>query len=267
MSYQASATDDPSIASRTTGGSSGESSTASRIDSRDAFRIGGPGQLPMWPVETGPLSMTDPSLSSAAVDISISHLQLIEIPFDKVLFTSRYTRENDPTGADETLLIYASFEGNRDRLISVLDTLLQILYELGHRGRVEIIDPRAAGGIKTFAPVLSSKQREEWDSTLGYIIVVLRRIGAEWRQIMPAIRGYWAEVSVLTVMIKATDTIFRQPEIVQLWNELSEKGYSVEFVSTNGLWGLLVISTRRLMTNKSGPVCNGPSSRHSTEWV
>jgi hypothetical protein len=181
--------------------------------------------------------MTDPSLSSAAVEISISHLQLVEIPFNKVLFTSRYTRENNPTEADETLLIYASFEGNRDRLISVLDTLLQILYELGHRGRVEIVDPRAAGGIQTFPPVLSSKQREEWDSTLGYIIAVLRRIGVEWRQIMPSNRGYWAEVSVLTVVIKATDTIVCQPEIVHMWNELSEKGYSVEFVSTNGLWG------------------------------
>ncbi|KAL4778054.1 hypothetical protein BJX76DRAFT_167570 [Aspergillus varians] len=246
MSHKETASTNPSGSTGTgTGSSTGESSVASRIDSNDFYRIGGPGQLPEWPVETRIPIIREDSLASAAIEIAMGHLKSLNIDFEKVCFMSRYTRGTTATETDTTLLIYALFDRNRDQLISLLDTLIQILSELGHIGRVEIIDPRAGKGIKTFTVVLSWQQREEWEATLGYIVGILGRINVDWRQIMPANRGYWAEISVPTVVIKTANTVHQcrhfyhhYPEVGQLRSELSEKGLQLEILGSDGLWGL-----------------------------
>ncbi|RDW61845.1 uncharacterized protein DSM5745_10517 [Aspergillus mulundensis] len=238
MSNKYTASDSHSSGTRPSEGSSGESSLASRLDTRDRYRIGGPGALPRWPViSSAPINL-DENLANTAVEIALSQLQTSNINYDRVSFASRYTHGQTATEIDSTLLILTNFEHHRDQLVSLLDTLVATLSELGHSGRVEILDTRASGGMKSFAPKLTQEQRGAWQGTLAFIIRTLGSIEVDWRQIYATNRGYWEAISTPTVVIKTAVLIDSYPETRHIRNELTEKGLSLELMGIEGLWGL-----------------------------
>jgi hypothetical protein len=61
-------------------------------------------------------------------------------------------------------------------------------------------------------------------------------LNVDWRQIFPANRGYWKEVSKTTVIVKAE--IPGSTAISQLTEDLEGSGFQLELKDTNGLWGL-----------------------------
>ncbi|KAL2829271.1 hypothetical protein BDW59DRAFT_159261 [Aspergillus cavernicola] len=220
------------------GDSSGQTSTTSQIDTHDPYRIGGPGKLPAWPVSFLPAQDIDQTLAEAVFDIAIDHLTTSNLDYKSIFFGTRATEGHPISASDTTLLIQASFDSQHDRLVAFLDNLLQVLFGFGYNGRVEIIDPRATQGTKTFPPIVSKQQQEGWEEILTNIIETLARSGADWRQVFAANRGYWKEVSKITVVIKATNITKEHPQIRQLRDELEDNHFQLEIAGTRRLWGL-----------------------------
>lgn len=119
------------------------------IDNSDYHRIGGPGTLPPGPVMTDCAGATiNSELEEAAVDIATSRLVQYNLSWDKVFLCSRATEGHTPSPSDTTVLIRAPFENQHEKLVSLLNDMIQTLRGLGFNGRVEIIDPRAKERLK-----------------------------------------------------------------------------------------------------------------------
>ncbi|KAI9374374.1 hypothetical protein BJX61DRAFT_540821 [Aspergillus egyptiacus] len=241
--------------------SSGQSSSESRIDTHDFYRIGGPGCLPEWPVSTGPCNI-DPELASTVFDITIDHLRRANIDYDGIQFCTRSTTGRPIVSSDTTLLIKASLDNQHDQLVSVVDDMIQIISGFGYLGRIEIIDPRAVNGIQTFTPEFSEQQQQSWEATLIHIVEVLQNCESDWRQVMPANRGYWKEASRPTVVIKAANLTQQQQQIIrQLREELADKDLQLEVMGTDKLWGLFgaleaTVQDRQVRDNLEWPGSN-----------
>ncbi|KAL4942771.1 hypothetical protein BDV06DRAFT_191495 [Aspergillus oleicola] len=219
--------------------SSGESSSLSRIDDSDSWRIGGPGSLPAWPLTTiyRPQDI-DHELAEAALDISLSHLNNAKIPYEHASVCRRATTGQPASSSDVTILIRAPFKARLSELVSLLDDILQVLLGLNFDGRVEIIDPLACGGLKTFAPVLSQQQQEGWNHTITRVTDALEQTGVDWRLAFAANRGYFFEESKLSVVVKASKFNPGHPEMSRLREELADHGFKLALMGVEGLWGL-----------------------------
>jgi len=68
---------------------------------------------------------------------------------------------------------------------------------------VEIVDLRAVDGPKAFPPSLTNQQQSKWDEVLDTVISLLGQFDIDWYQVFAANRGYWEDISVATVVIKA----------------------------------------------------------------
>ncbi|KAL4787631.1 hypothetical protein BJX76DRAFT_369357 [Aspergillus varians] len=220
------------------GMSSQNSYVQSNIDTSDVLRIGGPGRLQRWPVVTSPPQDINQELSDAVLDIAISHMVSSRIDCRALRLCTRVVQGYAPTPDDTTLLIECSFDGRRDTLVSLLNTLLTVLPEIGYLGRVEIIDPRAIEGIQSFTPRLSQEQEKDWEDTLKLVIEALEQSGADWRQVFAANRGYFKDVSKPTVVVKVSNITPERLQMNQLRAQLSEHSFDLEIMDTGGLWGL-----------------------------
>ncbi|KAN0068674.1 hypothetical protein V8E54_013398 [Elaphomyces granulatus] len=191
----------------------------SRLDSRNQWRIGGPGELPSWPLTTGPPeSPPSPQL-------------------EKVFICGRATKGAILRDVDSTLLIYVGFE-RQSELLSLLDDLVNVFQDLGFQGRIEMIDPRAVKGPKSFPPKFTSTQTSRWEDVLNNTIKSLDDLGVNWLQVAPANRGYWEEVSVPTVLIKAEISEQQNTFIKQLGRQLEDEDLALEIMTTDDTWGL-----------------------------
>lgn len=151
------------------------------IDSRDRWRIGGPGELPRWPLATGHPTGCSPEMNDAAVTVATDRLFKEQCEWEKVVVCSRVVRGETPTKTDDTLLIYVSMQDRHRQLIPILNDLINALYEMGFQGRVEMIDPRAMGGPKSFPPMYSTIQQGRWPSLLRGIMTQLNDSSIDWR--------------------------------------------------------------------------------------
>lgn len=220
-------------------GSSGESSEDSRIDSTDRWRIGGPGRLPPFPLSSFPPPRGPAAkFGKLAVDIAINKLIRRELPWKSVRLDGRVSEGHTLTDADTTLLIQVTFDARHSEIFSLLDDLIQVLYNLGFPGRVEIIDPRAMHGPMSFPPSLTTEQQRGWDKTLEKVIEFLTQEHVDWRQVCAANRGYWKEVSVATVLVKANASEQQAVRIPQLADIVSSDGFHLELMGTRKMWGL-----------------------------
>lgn len=223
--------------------SSGESSVESRIDSTDEWRVGGPGRLPRFPLSIGtPLNLaTSPALKSWDTVQSHATKKLIEGNFDwrSVMVCGRASQQTQTlTDADTTLLISASLENRRDELLSLLDSLIQELVNAGLPGRVEIIDPRAVGGPKTFPPSLTDQQQSQWGEVLDMVVSLLGQYNIDWYHVFAANRGYWDEVSVATIIVKAAMPESYAHGFPQIACVAEDHGFCLEVLPPTKLWGL-----------------------------
>lgn len=55
---------------------------------------------------------------------------------------------------------------------------------------------------------------------------------------MPSNRGYWKEVSVATVVIKAEISAQQQSKIAKIAQIIKKEGLCLELVGIKGMWGL-----------------------------
>jgi hypothetical protein len=111
--------------------SSGDSSVESRLDYRDQWRIGGPGELPSWPLTTGPPE--SPQLVDVMINTAINKLAKGGFSWRKVFVCGRATKGAILRGVDSTLLIYVGFE-RLSELLSLLDDLVGVFHGLGFQG-------------------------------------------------------------------------------------------------------------------------------------
>lgn len=224
--------------------SSGESSVESRIDSTDKWRVGGPGRLPRFPLSTGiPLNLADansPAFKFWDTLSSRATQSLIEGNFDwrSVKVCGRVSEGQALTDADTTLLISASYGNRRDELVSLLDSLVQELVSTGFPGRVEIIDPKAADGPKIFPPCLTDQQQSHWDEILDTVVSLLGQFDIDWYQVFAANRGYWEDISVATVVVKATVSDSYSNGFRQIAGVVDEYGFCLEVLPPTKMWGL-----------------------------
>ncbi|PGH16986.1 hypothetical protein AJ79_01370 [Helicocarpus griseus UAMH5409] len=202
---------------------SGESSVQLQIDYSDAYRLGAPALLPEWPVQTGPPSNeTNGDLMETLVEIVAKKVQERGLDFDCILPCQRYTVGDTPTAADDTIYIRAMSEVYVNTWTPFLEDFVQVAHDLGFKGRIEVIDKRAAGGRKTFVSQCSDVTMENWPVIEKHAMDCLAAANIEWDIIMPANRGYWPESSKFTLLIKVQKSVTRQA-VTLARNEIAEK--------------------------------------------
>jgi hypothetical protein len=90
----------------------------------------------------------------------------------------------------------------------------------------------------SFPPKFTPTQTGRWEDVLNNTVKSLDDLGVNWLQVVPANRGYWEEVSVPTVLIKAEMTEQQNTSIKQLARQLEKEGLALEIMATEGTWGL-----------------------------
>ncbi|RDW90255.1 uncharacterized protein DSM5745_02030 [Aspergillus mulundensis] len=209
------------------------------MDTTDPYRIGGPGKLPPWPITTGPSIGDNANLPPAADDLVLELLKTSGIIWENIYMCTRITEGQRASAADNTLYIRAPLE-DHNKAVSLLEALLECLPGKGYAGKVEIVDPRAISGYKTFPPTLFQEQQEGWEDTLTLVTAALAKAGVDWQTVYAANRGYWEEVSRPAVVVKASCAdVQDHPEITRLRAELGERGFLLEILGASGLWGVL----------------------------
>ncbi|KAK2813951.1 hypothetical protein FQN50_000352 [Emmonsiellopsis sp. PD_5] len=218
--------------------SSGEP-TESRIDSHDGFRMGGPGLLPPWPIDTQPASGPPASLIESLNSLAIGILARHHLVYERIHVCQRYTVGDTPTAADNTLYIRLFPSGTNASWIPALDDMLTETQRMGFQGRVEMIDQRAVAGLRTFAPSAPPSLQQAWPAIQDRIAHHLASMNVNWSLISLANRGYWEEVAVTTVLIKA-----RLPPrhlvnsiVSRVEQDINGYGLPVELASDRLLWG------------------------------
>lgn len=143
-----------SLGSRQREGSSGDGSmgsAGSRISSQDAFRMGGPGLLPSWPVQMGVSEGLSEQFRERLMNLALEYLGKYQLSYHRLMVVRRYSEGLIPSPADNTLYI-SLYTPSNDNWVKALDDILSAIEPLQFTGRVEMIDHRALGGMKTFPP-------------------------------------------------------------------------------------------------------------------
>ncbi|EEQ31269.1 hypothetical protein McanMca71_006840 [Microsporum canis] len=235
-----------SIRSRRQGGSSGEDSwdsAGSRIDSQDDFRMGGPGLLPSWPVDMMPSTGISAQLTEGLMNLAFIQLARYELNYHRIMVVQRYSRGHVPTPADNTLYI-SLYTSSNDNWVKALDDMLSAADQLGFSGRIEMIDHRALGGMKSFAPDTSSQLVQEWEGMKTLIIRRLTALEVNWSVVVLQKRGYWEDVAINTVVIKAFISsralaiTARDRVAFDIDSAMDQFNLQVEIVRADLLWGL-----------------------------
>ncbi|KMQ43691.1 hypothetical protein HL42_5620 [Trichophyton rubrum] len=234
-----------SISSRQRGGWSGDglmTSAGSRISSQDAFRMGGPGLLPSWPVQMGVSEGLSEQFRERLMDLALEYLGRYQLSYHRLMVVRRYSEGLNPSPADNTLYI-SLYTPSNDNWVKALDDILSAIEPLHFTGRVEMIDHRALGGMKTFSPNTPDQLVQEWEQIQSVIIRRLDSIQTNWKAIMLLKRGYWEEVAVNTIVIKASipsralAISTRDRVAFDIDNVLERFDLQVEIVRSDLMWG------------------------------
>ncbi|KAK2794511.1 hypothetical protein FQN52_008089 [Onygenales sp. PD_12] len=223
--------------------SSGEASSSSlesRIDSHDEFRMGGPGLLPPWPIDMQPASGPSASLIASLNSLAIGILARHHLVYEQIHVCQRYTVGDTPTAADNTLYIRLVPSGTNAAWIPALADLLTEAQKMRFVGRVELIDQRAVAGLCTFAPAPPLSLQQAWPAIQDRIAYRLASMNVNWSLIILANRGYWEEVAVTTVLIKARLPPRHLVHSIESRVEQDIDGYGlpVELAGDGLLWGV-----------------------------
>ncbi|KAM5431216.1 hypothetical protein MferCBS31731_007956 [Microsporum ferrugineum] len=229
-------------------GSSGDdssASTGSRIDSNDPFRVGGPGPLPVWPLETGSPQHISAQLAERLVNLAILHLERFSLGdiYHRITVVQRYCKKHTPTPRDNTLLI-SLYPSSNSNWVIVLHEMISACAEIGFTGRIEMIDHRALDGMKSFPPEVSPQLAQDWIDIQQLVARRLSSLNADWKVVMLAKRGYWKDVAVNTVLIKVslpshTAAISTRDSIALTIGDFMDRhNLQVEVARADYLWGL-----------------------------
>lgn len=219
-----------------------EDSANSLIDSQDSFRKGGPGKLPLVPVS----AVLEPGIVSPTVSAEIiSEAQRLCLQYDINYQLNVCLRHNSgeipQIPGDVTVLIEANAAENRNNeWINIIANLLDYFHEKDFPGRVEITDPIAVGGRKTFTLGHANPLINEWDGIRPSVLRSLK--SSDWVTLVPVRRGYAEANSITTLLITAIDpnTQAWQSTIASIKSLLNSRllyTVDVELHSTSGLWG------------------------------
>ncbi|KAL2813786.1 hypothetical protein BDW59DRAFT_167388 [Aspergillus cavernicola] len=189
-------------------------------------RIGGPGRLLDWPLSTEyPVGSLDRTMAEAVVDLAIGLLTRENVRICGLTTWGRTLPESD-----DTLLIKVSFEERHGQLVSILNDLIQAASGMGFHGRVEMLDPKATQGPKSFPPSLTSQQKNNWESTLQRVISSLSRLNVDWQRnkSIRQIVVIWEEISRTTVVVKAEILPQKRTVLGELARELADSHFGLE---------------------------------------
>lgn len=142
-------------------------------------------------------------LSSQLQNSLISLASEHGLDYERILLCQRYSVGHSPTLADNTLYIRLYPSGTTN-WVPILDDMITASRRIGFAGRIEMVDIRAAGGIKFYPPEVSEQLQQEWPVIKHNIIAQLSVHHVDWNIIALMKRGYWEEAAVLTVVIKAS---------------------------------------------------------------
>lgn len=222
---------------------SGQESNESRIDSHDQFRMGGPGRLPDWPVAMGPSQQLSAQVGSDLVALAQQQIERYGLNYELVTVCQRYSEGTTPTAADNT--VYIRLHEPSANWVPAIDALITSTQQMGFIGRIELVDLRAAGGPKTFAPLVPNELLQAWPSLEERVICRLSANYIDWRLVTLANRGYTEETAVLTLVVKAT--IPSTAELVtmkrNITGDVDGYGLSIEIVRSDMLWGAFAAAT------------------------
>ncbi|KAK2763182.1 hypothetical protein FQN54_009818 [Arachnomyces sp. PD_36] len=235
-------------------GSSSAPSTGAYVDNRDYYRIGGPTPLPAWPVKLGPPSQDHPqSLWDALSEVVGKHFSDYGVEQRLVLYCQRWTDGESPLSTDDTLYITTASAPDRSQWFSFMEKIVGIAMELGFKGRVEMIYEKAKGGVRSYPPVLSGYHQQHWNEIERVVAKQLSDAHIPWNIIMPANRGYWEDISRLTIVVKMRQFVPKNVLTAtehSILGEISHHGVAVEISRSVRLWGVF---------SSSGPVQSSSS--------
>ncbi|KDB23805.1 hypothetical protein H109_04305 [Trichophyton interdigitale MR816] len=235
-----------SLGSRQREGSSGDGSmgsAGSRISSQDAFRMGGPGLLPSWPVQMGVSEGLSEQFRERLMNLALEYLGKYQLSYHRLMVVRRYSEGLIPSPADNTLYI-SLYTPSNDNWVKALDDILSAIEPLQFTGRVEMIDHRALGGMKTFPPDTPDQLVQEWEQIQSTIIRCLDSIQINWKAVMLLKRGYWEEVAVNTIVVKASIpsralAISTRDQVAFDVDSIFERfSLQVDVVRSDLMWGL-----------------------------
>lgn len=164
-------------------------STETYIDSKDPYRMGGPGVLPRYPVdETVSPHAVHPHFQDL-IDYAIQTCSSRSISCQATIIT-RYNRGSCPKiPEDHTLMIVADRSTNRDdSWVVVIKDIIKRLTKIYFSGRVEIFDPSAYYGRRAFPIAHDHELVNRWDSLRPRLLAALA--GTDWAMMVPLLLGY-----------------------------------------------------------------------------
>ncbi|WEW59249.1 hypothetical protein PRK78_004718 [Emydomyces testavorans] len=218
------------------------SSTYTNIDSRDPFRKGGPGHLPLYPSNTVITGNTPENAERFIQKAS----QLCESRHVVCTITMviRHSRGSAPRlPEDITLLIYANQQTDRDDAwVIIIRQMIDIFTENSFGGRIEICDPIASSGKQVFTLGSQHELIPRWDSVRPRILQVLS--GSDWNTMVPARLGYTDSLAATTLIITAKNPQSpgwnqRQKQLHNIFAlEILSEEVQVEIRESKTLWGV-----------------------------
>lgn len=205
--------------------------------------MGGPGLLPSWPVQMNVSEGLSEQFRERLMDLALEYLGRYQLRYHRLMVVRRYSEGLNPSPADNTLYI-SLYTPLNDNWVKALEDILSAIKPLHFTGRVEMIDYRALGGMKTFSPNVPDQLVQEWEQIQSVIIHRLASTNINWKAMMLLKRGYWEEVAVNTIVIKASipsralAISTRDRVTFDLDNILERFDLQVEIVRSDLMWGL-----------------------------
>ena len=167
-------------------------SSSSIIDTTDKFRMGTgiPAELRPLPLENHPVPEGHPMISiweNVFKEVIQQKLTYYEIQWQHLSIYLRTFYGHEPTDKDLTIYIVAK-QDETENWILFLDSVVEFLAGIGHEILVEIIDPRATGGLSTYPIGRDDPLLQDWESVRQPLRRELEE--TDWTALHAYRRGY-----------------------------------------------------------------------------